>query len=88
MYLGLCKALDTVLHGVLMSELEKHGFHGWTTWGIRNLLAGCTQKSCGQYLDVQVEASDEWGVWASSLCLALFHIFAGDMDNGIEYSLI
>ncbi|GAB0189055.1 hypothetical protein GRJ2_001370800 [Grus japonensis] len=84
-YLDSCKAFDTVLHDILISKLERHGFDGWTTqwifgWMVtlRGLIKGLMSK---------------WKPVMSGIPLqlvlgpALFNIFVGDTDSGIGHTL-
>lgn len=62
-------------------------FDGQTSQWIRNWLESCTQKSCDQWLSLQVEIRDVPRVLLFRLMLCSTAMFVDDRDSGIEPTL-
>ncbi|KAF4801868.1 RNA-directed DNA polymerase from mobile element jockey-like protein [Turdus rufiventris] len=76
-HLDSSKVFGTVLHDILVSKLERHGFDGWAALWIKNWLDGCTQSCCQGSIWTPVMRVFQLG-------LILFNTFISNMDSGIE----
>ncbi|KAJ7404589.1 rna-directed dna polymerase from mobile element jockey-like [Pitangus sulphuratus] len=84
-YLDLYKVFGTVLHDILVSQLQRQEFDGWTTSRINNWQDDSTKR-------VVVNGSlSTWrpvtGPSGTVLGPLLFSIFVSDMDRGIKGTL-
>ena len=83
-YLDLCKAFDSVPHHILISQLERHGCDGWTTWLVKNWFYGHTQRAAVSSSMSQWRSLMSGLPQGTLLGLALFNIFVGDMDSEVK----
>jgi len=86
-HLDFCKAFDMVSHNILLSQVRRYRFDGWTVWGLRNWLEGRSQR-------VVVNSSiSKWtpvtnGVSQGSVVgPVLFSIFISDIDSEMKCTL-
>ena len=88
-YLDLYKAFNSVLHNILVSELERRGFPGCTTQWIRvvNNVHGRTQRVVVNGLMSKGRSKRSGIAQGSVLGPALLNTFVSNMVSGTEGTL-